>query len=64
MQQTPELEDHTALPSEATIAEIAKLIVYDSQGRTPSFGSLIHDMKTIVVFIREVYLIYSYTLKV
>lgn len=46
-------EKFTIPPTEATVAEIAKLTVYDSQGKTTDFGRLIQDQKAIVVFIRE-----------
>ncbi|CDO73617.1 hypothetical protein BN946_scf185014.g87 [Trametes cinnabarina] len=45
-------EPHTALPSAETIGKAAALKVYDQLGNEVTFGSLIQDQKTIVVFIR------------
>ncbi len=45
--------EHTALPSPELIAKAAALNVFDDSGKEVSFGSIIKDQKTIVVFIRE-----------
>ena len=45
--------EHTALPSPELIAQAAELAVLDDAGKEVSFGSIIKDHKTIVVFIRE-----------
>ncbi|RDX56404.1 hypothetical protein OH76DRAFT_1451535 [Lentinus brumalis] len=45
--------EHTALPSPELIAKAAALNVFDDSGKEVSFGSIIKDQKTIVVFIRH-----------
>ncbi|KAI0723889.1 AhpC/TSA antioxidant enzyme-domain-containing protein [Cerioporus squamosus] len=45
--------EHTALPPPELIAEAASLNVFDDAGKEVSFGSIIKDQKTIVVFIRH-----------
>ncbi|KAI8989771.1 AhpC/TSA antioxidant enzyme-domain-containing protein [Trametes punicea] len=44
---------HNALPSPEILAKAAQLKVYDQGGNEVTFGSLIQDQKTIVVFIRH-----------
>ncbi|KAH9852686.1 AhpC/TSA antioxidant enzyme-domain-containing protein [Lenzites betulinus] len=43
----------TAAPSQDELATAAALTVFDSTGKEVTFGSLIKDQKTIVVFIRH-----------
>ncbi|OSD08504.1 hypothetical protein PYCCODRAFT_1448718 [Trametes coccinea BRFM310] len=44
---------HTALPSAEAISKAAASKVYDQSGNESSFGNLIQDQKTIIVFIRH-----------
>ncbi|EPS97807.1 hypothetical protein FOMPIDRAFT_1127810 [Fomitopsis schrenkii] len=53
MERTFVDDEYTTPPTGATLAEIAKLTVYDSQGKMLDFKGLIRDQKTIVVFIRH-----------
>lgn len=46
---------HTALPSPDTLAKAATLKVFDDAGKEVTFGSLIEDKKTILVFIRTLF---------
>ncbi|EIW60261.1 uncharacterized protein TRAVEDRAFT_120108 [Trametes versicolor FP-101664 SS1] len=44
---------HTAIPATDVLAKAAALNVFDQSGKEVSFGSLIQDQKTVVVFIRH-----------
>lgn len=50
---------HTAIPATDVLAKAAALNVFDQSGKEVSFGSLIQDQKTVVVFIRTVYFRHS-----
>ena len=50
---------HPALPDADTLAKAASALVYDADGKEHSFGSLIQDKKTIVVFIRTLSVVAS-----
>lgn len=46
-----------SLPTDETLRKVAQLKVYDSRGNQVPFGSLFKDQKTVVVFIRCVFLL-------
>ncbi len=49
---TPVTMSPTTLPDSETLAKAYKVQVLDSSGKSTSFGSLVQDQETIVVFIR------------
>ncbi len=50
---------HTAIPASDVLEKAAALNVFDQSGTEVTFGSLIEEQKTIVVFIRTVYFRHS-----
>lgn len=47
----------TELPSPQTLQEIAKVEVWDDEGNKVPFGSIYGEEKTVVVFIRTLFIL-------
>ncbi|KAF4612413.1 hypothetical protein D9613_004593 [Agrocybe pediades] len=53
MKNNPEVDTWRAVPDVQSIANAQELEIFDVNGSKVKFGSLFHDKKTIVVFIRH-----------